>query len=129
MAIEDLRRQIKTDSAPPPAGTYSQAIVAGGFLFIAGQGPFDLAGVKTPDTFRNETLMTLRNLENVARSAGTSIQHAVRLGVYLSDMNNFKEMNEIFVEYFTPPYPARTTIPVALRGFQIEIDAIVKMPS
>ena len=123
-----LKREIATKQAPPPPGIFSQGIVSGGFLFIAGQGPFDLEGKKCPDTFRNETLMTLRNLQHIAQAAGTDLGNAVKFGVFLSDMNNFKEMNEIFEEYFTPPYAARTTVPVALRGFQIEIDAIVKMP-
>ena len=127
MSQQDSRKMIYTDSAPPPAGTYSQGIVAGGFLFIAGQGPFDLEGKKCPDTFRNEVLHTFRNLEQIANSAGTSIQNAVRLGVYLLTMDNFKEVNQIFTEYFQKPYPARTTIQADLRGFQIEIDAIVKL--
>lgn len=127
MLEESSRQKIYTETAPPPAGTYSQGIIAGGFLFIAGQGPFDLEGKKRPDTFRNEVMMTLGNLENIARAAGTTIQNAVRLGVYLLDMNNFQEMNKIFVEYFNEPYPVRTTIQADLRGFQIEIDAIVKL--
>ena len=127
MKFQDSKAKISTLNAPPPAGTYSQGIVANGFLFIAGQGPFDLSGNKCPDTFRNEVLMTLNNLESIATAAGTTIQNAVRLGVYLLDMNNFKEMNSIFVEYFKEPYPVRTTIQADLRGFQIEIDAIVKI--
>jgi len=127
MSYEDPRKMIYTNTAPPPAGTYSQGIMAGGFLFIAGQGPFDLEGKKCPDTFRNEVLHTFRNLEEIASAAGTSIQKAVRLCVYLLTMDNFKEMNEIFTEYFQKPYPARTTIQTDLRGFQIEIDAIVKL--
>ena len=127
MLEENTRKKIYTQEAPPPAGTYSQGIIAGGFLFIAGQGPFDLEGKKCPDTFRNETLRTLNNLESIAVAAGASIQNAVRIGVYLLDMNNFQEMNKIFIEYFSQPYPVRTTIQADLRGFQIEIDAIVKI--
>jgi reactive intermediate/imine deaminase len=120
--------QVQTKNAPAPAGTYSQAIVANGLLFIAGQGPFDLQGIRDLGTFRHEMLLTLKNLEAIAESAGASIQSAVRFGVYLKDMANFKEMNEIFTEYLKPPYPARTTIPVNLNNFQIEIDAVIRMP-
>ena len=120
--------QVQTKNAPAPAGTYSQAIVANGLLFIAGQGPFDLQGIRDLGTFRHEMLLTLKNLEAIAESAGASIQSAVRFGVYLKDMANFKEMNEIFTEYLKPPYPARTTIPVNLNNFQIEIDVVIRMP-
>lgn len=120
--------QVHTNNAPPPAGTYSQAIIANDLLFIAGQGPFDLQGVRSLGSFRHEMLVTLKNLEAIAEAAGASIHSAVRFGVYLKDMANFKEMNEIFNEYLKPPYPARTTIPVNLNNFQIEIDVVIRMP-
>ena len=120
--------QVQTKNAPAPAGTYSQAIIANGLLFIAGQGPFDLNGIRDLGTFRREMLLTLKNLEAIAEAAGASIHSAVRFGVYLKDMGNFKEMNEIFTEFLKPPYPARTTIPVNLNNFQIEIDVVIKMP-
>lgn len=120
--------QISTTNAPPPAGTYSQGIVANGFLYIAGQGPFDLNGVRDLGSFRHEMLLTLKNLESIANAAGTSIHSAIRFGVYLKDMANFKEMNDIFTEYLGPPYPVRTTIPVNLNNFQIEIDVVIRMP-
>lgn len=120
--------QISTTNAPAPAGTYSQGIVAHGFLYIAGQGPFDLDGIRDLGSFRHEMLLTLRNLEAIANAAGASIHSAIRFGVYLKDMGNFKEMNEIFKEYLKPPYPVRTTIPVNLNNFQIEIDVVIRMP-
>lgn len=120
--------QVQTNNAPAPAGTYSQAIIAHGLLFIAGQGPFDRQGIRDLGTFRHEMLVTLKNLEAIAEAAGASIHSAVRFGVYLKDMANFKEMNEIFTEYLKPPYPVRTTIPINLNNFQIEIDAVIRMP-
>lgn len=122
------RHGVRTIEAPPPAGPYSQAVVSGGFLFLAGQGPFDLTGQKCPGTFREEAELAFGNLAAIARAAGADLRDAVRVGVYLSDMAHFAELNEIMPTYFGDPLPARTTIPVALNGFQIEVDAIVALP-
>lgn len=121
------RRQVKTPDAPPPAGTYSQGVVSGGFLFLAGQGPFDLAGRRVPGTFEDEARRAFGNLAAVARAAGGDLRDAVRIGVYLLDMDNFAVMNDICREFFDDPFPARTTVQANLRNFQIEVDAIVRM--
>jgi enamine deaminase RidA (YjgF/YER057c/UK114 family) len=73
--------------------------------------------------------MAFRNLRAIAVAAGADLRNAVRVGVYLSSMSNFAELNEIMPRYFGDPLPARTTVPVALNGFQIEVDAIVRLPS
>jgi 2-iminobutanoate/2-iminopropanoate deaminase len=121
------RRQISTPDAPPPAGAYSQGIVSSGFLFLAGQGPFDTAGQPVPATFAEEARRTFGNLQTIARAAGAELRNAVRIGVYLLDMNNFAELNDICREFFDDPLPARTTIQADLRGFQIEVDAILAL--
>lgn len=118
--------QISTNQAPPPAGPYSQAIASGSLVFLAGQGPFDETGTRTGETFDEQVRRTFENLECVARAAGSSLTRAVRLGVYLRDLDQFAEFNQIARDYLAEPYPARTTIEVALRGFDIEIDAIVE---
>ncbi|MGQ7312576.1 RidA family protein [Microbacterium arabinogalactanolyticum] len=117
---------ISTDQAPPPAGPYSQAIASGGLVFLAGQGPFNSEGLRTGESFEEQVRRTFENLEAVARAAGSSLSRAVRLGVYLRDLDQFAEFNHIARDYLTKPYPARTTIEVALRGFDIEIDAVVE---
>jgi 2-iminobutanoate/2-iminopropanoate deaminase len=114
-------------SGPPPAGSYSPAIASGGFLFLAGQGPFDRQGNKCPGTFREEAELAFGNLRDVAEAAGADLADAVRVGVYLSSMSSFAELNTIMPRYFGDPLPARTTIPVSLNGFQIEVDAIVRL--
>lgn len=117
------------ENAPPPAGPYSPAAVSSGFAFLAGQGPFDASGSRVGETFADQVRATFGNLEAVARAAGSSLQHAVRYGVYLRNLDDFAEFNEIAKEFLSEPYPARTTIEVQLRGFDIEIDAIVAVPA
>ncbi len=120
------RRKITTDSAPTPGGAYSQAVVAGGFVFLAGQGPFlPGTGAKVEASFSDQARQTLRNLAAVAEAAGGRLADAVRVGVYLRDMDDFATMNEIFGEFFHGPLPARTTIQSDLPGFSIEIDAVL----
>jgi reactive intermediate/imine deaminase len=123
------RRRVSTADAPPPAGAYSQGVASGGFLFLAGQGPFDTSGQKVVGTFAEEARRTFTNLATVARAAGADLRDAVRVGVYLLDMDNFAELNEIAREFLADPLPARTTVQADLRGFQIEVDAIVRMPA
>jgi 2-iminobutanoate/2-iminopropanoate deaminase len=124
-----VRQQISTPDAPPPAGAYSQGIASAGFLFLAGQGPFDTSGQRVPATFAEEARRAFGNLRTIASAAGADLRNAVRIGVYLLDMDNFQEMNDVCREFFDDPLPARTTIQADLRGFQIEVDAIVALDS
>ena len=115
-------------SVPPPSGPYSPGIKAGNLLFLAGQGPFDAEGNRVGETFAEQVRATLDNLERVANEAGSSLRNAVRVGAYLSTLNHFAEFNSIISEYMSEPFPARTTVPVDLRGFDVEIDAVVYVP-
>jgi 2-iminobutanoate/2-iminopropanoate deaminase len=119
---------IRTDAAPPPAGPYSQGMTVGNLLFLAGQGPFNEQGERVGESFADQVRQTFRNLETVAQAAGTSLSHAVRYGVYLKNLDDFAEFNTVAAEFLTQPYPVRTTIEVALRGFDVEIDAVVVIP-
>jgi len=119
--------QISPRSAPAPAGPYSAGIVSGGFLFLAGQGPFDTAGNMVGGTFAEQVRQTFANLEAVAEAAGTSMHNAVRIGVYLNTLDDWAEFNEVSKEFLTTPYPARTSIQADLNGFLVEIDAIVAL--
>ena len=120
---------VSTTDAPPPAGPYSQGLAVGGLVFLSGQGPFDENGNRVGETFADQVRRTFENLETVAQAAGSSLQNAVRYGVYLRSLDDFAEFNAIAAEYLTAPLPARTTIEAALRGFDIEIDAIVALPA
>ena len=116
---------VSTPAAPSPAGPYAQGSISGGLLFLAGQGPFNAQGERVGETFADQVRQTFRNLEIVSQAADTSLSNAVRYGVYLRNLDDFAEFNEIAREFLSEPFPARTTIEVALRGFDVEIDAVV----
>lgn len=120
--------RISTELGPDPVGPYSPGIVVGNLLFVAGQGPFAPDGSRIGDTFAEQVRITMRNIQVIAEAAGTSLDNMVRMGAYLSTLDNFQEFNTVLKEFVTEPYPARTTIPVELRGFDVEIDAVIAIP-
>jgi 2-iminobutanoate/2-iminopropanoate deaminase len=119
------RTKILSPDAPAPSGSYSQAVRAGDFLYLAGQGPFDAAGERAGETVAEQVERVLENLDAVARAAGGSLQAAVRVGMYLSDLVHFDEMDAAYRSFFSDPMPARTTIQSDLIGFEVEADAVV----
>ena len=119
------KKPVTSSAAPPPSGAYSQAIVAGQLVFLAGQGPFQPDGSKVEGSFEDQARQTFRNLAAVAEAAGASLADAVRVGVFLREMQNFAAMNEIYQEFFPEPLPARTTVQSDLPGFEIEVDAVL----
>jgi reactive intermediate/imine deaminase len=119
------KEPVSSKGAPQPGGAYSQAIAAGQFVFLAGQGPFEPDGSKVEGSFEDQARQTFRNLAAVAEAAGASLADAVRVGVFLREMQNFAAMNEIYKEFFPEPLPARTTVQSDLPGFEIEVDAVL----
>jgi reactive intermediate/imine deaminase len=119
------RKPVLSQEAPQPSGGYSQGIVAGGFLYLAGQGPFDATGERVGTTIAEQVRQVLENLDAVARAAGGSLQNAVRCGMYIRDMAHFDEMDAEYRRFFSEPMPARTTIQSNLVGFDVEGDAVV----
>jgi reactive intermediate/imine deaminase len=119
------RKPVLAEEAPRPSGGYSQGILAGGFLYLAGQGPFDADGQRVGTTIAEQVRRVLENLDAVARAAGGSLQNAVRVGMYISDMAHFDEMDAEYRRFFAEPMPARTTIQSDLVGFDVEGDAVV----
>jgi reactive intermediate/imine deaminase len=119
------RKPILSEEAPQPSGGYSQGIFAGGFLYLAGQGPFDASGERAGTTVAEQVRQVLENLDAVARAAGGSLQNAVRVGMYLSDLAHFDEMDAEYRRFFNEPMPARTTIQSDLIAFDVEADAVV----
>jgi peptide/nickel transport system substrate-binding protein/2-iminobutanoate/2-iminopropanoate deaminase len=119
------REPVRSHDAPPPSGSYSQGVRAGGFLFLSGQGPYDAAGNRVGETVADQVRQTLRNLDAVARAAGGSLKDAVRVQAYLSSLEHFDEYDAAYREFFDDPMPSRSTIQSDLIGFDVEIDAIV----
>jgi 2-iminobutanoate/2-iminopropanoate deaminase len=123
------RKAISTDAAPAAIGPYSQAIRSGGFLFCSGQVPLDPAsGELVKLDVDGQARRCLENLTAVCEAAGAALSDAVRLTVYLTDMNDFARVNEVYAEFFEGgDPPARVAIGVVAlpKGADIEIDAIV----
>ena len=120
------KRAVITDQAAPAGGPYSHAVVAGDTIYLAGAIPARPDGTRVTGTFAEQAHAAFRNLAAVAEAAGASLDDAVRVGVYLRDFGDFAEMNEIYREYVTgADLPVRTTLPVPLVGFDIEIDAVL----
>ena len=122
------KQAIQTKDAPAAIGTYSQAIRAGNTIYLSGQIPLDPKSMQlvTGDT-RAEIARVFDNLAAVAEAAGASLDDAVRITVYLTDLKNFALVNEVMAEYFKEPYPARAAIGVAAlpRGAAVEVDAVL----
>jgi len=119
---------IQTSDAPDAIGTYSQAIKAGNVVYLSGQIPLDAkTGELTEGDIRMQIEQVFRNLKAVAEAAGASLQNAVKITVYLTDLNDFAAVNEIMATYFESPYPARAALGVASlpRGAAVEADAIL----
>lgn len=120
---------VDTQNAPAAIGPYSQAIVANGFLYSAGQIALDPAGGQVVEGgIREQTSRVLANLKAVLEAAGLSLADVVKTTVYLVDMADFAEMNEVYAAAFGSHKPARSTVAVAglPRGVRVEIDVIAK---
>lgn len=108
-----MNKQISTGKAPAAIGPYSQAIEAGGMVFASGQLPIDPAtGAFVEGGVKEQTRQSLTNVQNILREAGVDLSHVVKTTVFLSDMANFGAMNEVYAEFFTQPFPARSAVAV-----------------
>jgi reactive intermediate/imine deaminase len=120
------KRAVNTDKAGPAGGPYSHAVVAGDTVYLAGAIPSLPDGTRVTGSFAEQAHAAFKNLAACAEAAGGSLDQAVRVGVYLRDFADFAAMNEIYAQYLKGDNPpVRTTLPVALQGFDIEVDAIL----
>ena len=119
-------REISTDQAPKPVGPFSQAIMANGFIFVAGQTARDpKTGQVIEDEITRQTERVMENLKAILESAGSSLDKTVKTTVYLKDMNDFDAMGKVYSRYFPSHPPARATVEVScLHGGRIEIELI-----
>ena len=126
-----MRKKIVSEKGAPPKGAYSPAIMADGpMVYLSGQGPVDPeTGELQLGTFREQAELVFQNITVLLEAAGTSWAEVVRVGVFLADLGNFPEMNEIYQSYLTEPYPARTTGQAGLPPkMLIEVDCIARIP-
>ena len=124
------RQPIQTDLAPAAIGPYSQAVRAGSTVYISGQIPLDPAtGELVSGDFTAQVERVFDNLAAVAEAAGASLAHAVRLTIYLTDINDFAVVNQIMEQRLAAPYPARAAMAVAAlpKGAVVEADAILEL--
>jgi 2-iminobutanoate/2-iminopropanoate deaminase len=125
------RETVTAQGAPKAAGPYSHAVKAGGVAYLSGQTPIDPeTGTLVEGSIGDQARRVLDNLAVVAAAAGATLQDAVRIGIYVTDISTFKDVNEAYAAYFESDPPARTTIGVASLplGAEIEMDAIVALP-
>ena len=123
-------KKLHSDKAPKALGPYSQAIVAGGLVFASGQVPIDPAtGNFVEGGIKEQTKQSLTNVSNVLAEAGIDLSHVVKTTVFLSDMDNFAAMNEVYATFFSEPYPARSAVAVKTlpKGAFVEIEVIAEL--
>lgn len=123
-----MRQVISTNRAPRAIGPYSQAILANGFIFTAGQIALDPAsGQVVEGGIVDQTIRVLENLKGIVEAAGSSLDRTVKATVYLQDMSDFASMNEVYARYFPNDPPARSTVQASRlpRDVRVEIDLIV----
>lgn len=122
-----MKKTVRTNDAPAAIGPYSQAVVAGGVLYASGQIGLDpKTGALVEGGFEAEAKQVLANLAAVAKAAGMSLDDAVKLTVYVTDLAEFPKLNEIFQSVLKEPYPARATVEVSAlpKGASVEIDMV-----
>ena len=122
-----MKTVIHTNDAPAAIGTYSQAVRAGDAIYVSGQIGLDPASLKLVEGIEAQIHRVFRNLEAIARAAGSGLERSVRMTVYLTDLGHFAKVNEIMAQYVPQPYPSRAAVGVASlpRGALVEIDAIL----
>jgi reactive intermediate/imine deaminase len=119
-----MKQQIQTSRAPQPAGPYSQAIVVDSLIFVAGQVPLDPDTGQTPQGVEAQTHQVLKNLRAILEAAGSDLSDVVKVTSHLANLADFDTYNGVYRQYFSEPYPARTTVGSQLLDILVEIDVI-----
>ena len=127
-----IKRIIQTEQAPAAIGPYSQAIRIGDFLYTSGQIALDPeSGIFLSGEIEEETEQTLKNISAILQAGGVNFENVIKTTVYLSDLNDFTRMNQVYEKYFSKNKPARACVQVAAlpKGAKVEIDAIATCSS
>jgi len=126
-----MKKVINTNSAPAPIGPYSQAVAANGFLFVSGQIPSNPAtGEIVSSDIKAEATQVMENIKAILTEAGLTFSNVVKTSIFLTDMGNFAQVNEVYGTYFTDQFPARETVQVAAlpKNVNVEISVIAINP-
>ncbi|MBB6111227.1 RidA family protein [Mucilaginibacter lappiensis] len=118
---------INTNNAPAPIGPYSQATAAGNFVFVSGQIPLNpVTGELVTTGITDEAVMVMENIKAILTEAGIGFGNIVKTSIFLTDMGNFGQVNEVYGKYFTANFPARETVQVSAlpKGVNVEISVI-----
>ncbi len=122
-----MKKNINTSAAPAAIGPYSQAIEANGMVFVSGQLPVDSAtGNFAEGGIKELTRQSLTNMQAILKEAGLTLDNVVKTTVFLADMADFAEMNEVYAEFFSAPFPARSAVAVKTlpKGARVEVECI-----
>lgn len=123
------KRVIFTNKAPRPVGPYSQAVIAGGFLFGSGQIPINPETGELISDIKEATRQVMENVKAVLETAGCTFDDVVSVTVFLADLGDFEAFNEVYSQYFKGAPPARTTVQAALpKGARLELNFVAKLP-
>ncbi len=119
-----MKMPISVPDAPAPAGPYSQGVISGPFVFVAGQGPKDANTGDIPEGVGAQTRRVFQNIEAILRGANCSFNDVVKVTVHLADLADFDAFNGVYGEFFQEPFPVRTTVGSQLAGILVEIDVM-----
>lgn len=122
-------KETKTNNAPAAIGPYSQAITVGNLLFTSGQIPINPETGEIPEGVEAQAKQALTNVKNLIEAAGGSIDNVVKTTVFIKNMDDFGKINEIYAQFFTEPYPARSCVEVAKlpKDVLLEVESIVEL--
>lgn len=117
---------IKTDKSPAAIGPYSQGLDAGNIVFVSGQIPINPETGEMAETVAEQAAQSLKNVQNILAADGLTMANVIKTSVFLADLNDFAEVNKVYAEFFSEPYPARSCVQVAgiPRGAKVEIECI-----
>ena len=117
---------IEADKAPAAIGPYSQSVRAGNLIFVSGQIPVNPSDGAIPETIGNQARQAFENLKSIIEAAGSNLSNVVKTTVFIKNMNDFAQINGIYAEFFSKPFPARSCVEVSAlpKGVLIEIEAV-----
>lgn len=121
-----MKQVLNTDKAPKAIGTYSQAVRVGNIVFISGQIPLIPESMELEQGFTAQAHRVFKNLQAICQEAGGDLANIVKLNIYVTDLANFAELNEIMGSYFSAPYPARAAVQISAlpKGALVEMEAV-----